>query len=270
MNNDQLQHLKELVKLTKEGMTRSEFTKSFKNVVDLIVRVQKQLIEKIDKALDVLTKKVDAKLAEVKDGKDGADGKDGRDGKDGKNGEDGYNGIDGKNGKDGKDGKDGSPDTGDQIIEKINTQSNKKIVKQAIEGVEELEKELVKVREIRITGTRSFFGAKGIGLYIGGAKKLLTAQAINLVAGSGVSINYNYANGRNDITISASGTGSFSLLTATGNVNDTNTAFTFASEPVVVVVNGASYRNGSGCTISGTNVTLDNPVGSGGGIYGLG
>jgi hypothetical protein len=55
-----------------------------------------------------------------KDGKDGLDGKNGAQGEPGKDGKDGIDGIDGKNGTDGKDGKDGSPDTGEQIIEKIN------------------------------------------------------------------------------------------------------------------------------------------------------
>lgn len=64
-------------------------------------------------------------------GKDYFDGKDGRDGIDGKRGEKGDRGEAGKPGKDGKgkdgrdgidglDGKDGSPDTGAEIVEKIN------------------------------------------------------------------------------------------------------------------------------------------------------
>jgi len=56
-------------------------------------------------------------------GDNGVDGQNGKDGKDGKNGRDGIDGVDGKNGvdgKDGKDGKDGSPDTGEEIVSKIN------------------------------------------------------------------------------------------------------------------------------------------------------
>lgn len=49
-------------------------------------------------------------------GKNGLDGKDGRDGLDGV-------GVDGIDGRDGLDGKDGSPDTGEQIIDKVNSVS---------------------------------------------------------------------------------------------------------------------------------------------------
>lgn len=48
----------------------------------------------------------------------GEKGKDGKNGKDGKDGRDGRDGIDSR---DGKDGKDGSPDTGEDIVNKINS-----------------------------------------------------------------------------------------------------------------------------------------------------
>lgn len=60
-----------------------------------------------------------------KQGIKGEKGDKGDKGDRGEKGEDGYNGIDGldgKNGENGKDGKDGSPDTGEQIVEKINKQ----------------------------------------------------------------------------------------------------------------------------------------------------
>ena len=58
-----------------------------------------------------------------KDGVNGRDGTDGKGGLDGRNGIDGKDGLDGKHGEDGKDGingKDGSPDTGKEIVDKIN------------------------------------------------------------------------------------------------------------------------------------------------------
>lgn len=61
-----------------------------------------------------------------------------------------------------------------------------------------------------------------------------------------------------------------SVITVSGTINDANTSFTAASAPTLVVVNGATYRNGSGCTIAGLVITLDNPVGTGGDIYALG
>ncbi len=56
-----------------------------------------------------------------KNGKDGKDGKNGLNGKDGKDGLDGDDGLNGTDGKEGLNGKDGSPDTGTQIVEKINS-----------------------------------------------------------------------------------------------------------------------------------------------------
>jgi hypothetical protein len=135
----------------------------------------------------------------------------------------------------------------------------------AIEGLDAALKE--KVKEVRVSGG----GGRGIQLHVDGSRKGLTAQAINLIAGTGVTLTYSHAHGRNDITISASG-GSLSLLTATGTIDDTNTAFTFESKPQLVIVNGASYREDKGWTwTEGTlTVTLDNPVGVGGDIYALG
>lgn len=96
-----------------------------------------------------------------KDGKDGADstipgpkgeiglvGKDGKNGKDGRDGIDGMNGLDGKDGLNGEDGKDGSPDTGEQIIDKIN-EAEGLIKRERVEGLDELEKDLnIKISSI--------------------------------------------------------------------------------------------------------------------------
>lgn len=64
--------------------------------------------------------------------------------------------------------------------------------------------------------------------------------------------------------------GGLSVLAATGTVDNSNTVFTFVSAPTLVVVNGAIYQNGHGVTIATTTATLDNPVGTGGSIFGLG
>lgn len=70
----------------------------------------------------------------------GKDGRDGKDGKDGLNGLDGRNGVDGKNGEN---GKDGSPDTGEQIIEKINSDESEKLIKaEKVEGLDDRFKEI--------------------------------------------------------------------------------------------------------------------------------
>jgi len=66
------------------------------------------------------------------------------------------------------------------------------------------------------------------------------------------------------------GGGGLTILAATGNIDDNNLAFTFISEPIFVVVNGATYRNGHGCTIVGANAFLDDPAGINGDVYGIG
>lgn len=68
----------------------------------------------------------------------------------------------------------------------------------------------------------------------------------------------------------SSGTGLAYLALVSGNINDVNKTFTFASKPTIVVVNGASYINGFGVTITGTTAVLDNVAGTGGSVYGLG
>jgi len=227
------------------------------------------VLKGVAKATKDLEAKIDARLAQIRNGKDGRDGKDGKDGRSikgdkGERGERGPVGF-GLDGRDGKDGKDGSPDTGNQIIEKINRATDL-IASEAVEGLEDFKKKMVEVRVER----RGIFGRSLLQLYVDGSKKG-AIQYLNLVAGNNVSLTYSTANGRNDIVISATGgSGSLSILTATGTVDDSNLVFTFASEPTLVVVNGTSYRDGHGVAISGTSATLDFPVGVGGDIYGLG
>lgn len=64
-----------------------------------------------------------------------------------------------------------------------------------------------------------------------------------------------------------SGTGStLTKETPTGNVNDSNTSFTVAHEPLYIVVNGSQYAVGEGLYqsyVAGT-ISLTSPVGVGG------
>lgn len=139
------------------------------------------------------------------------------------------------------------------------------------ERIDELEEKLPKLEKRVATAAPrsvSVFGGRGFNLYTDGTKRGV-ANMLNIIPGTGITLSYSYANGRNDVTISASGSASLTPLEATGTIDDSNVTFTFASEPTLVVVNGASYRDGKGCTISGTSVTLDNPIGTGGDIYGL-
>ncbi len=149
-------------------------------------------------------------------------------------------------------------------LESIKEESEK-LDKSAIRGLDEIEK---LARQTK--GTTSIFGGRGIQLYLDGAKKGL-AQTLNIIPGTGVSFTYSTAYGRNDLTINAQAASS-SILDATGTIDDTNTAFTFLSEPSYLVINGASYRKTGGAitwTFLALTATLSAPVGVGGSIYGV-
>lgn len=97
------------------------------------------------------------------------------------------------------------------------------------------------------------------------SRQSLTAAS----SSDGVTIVRLYANPTTHrLLVDASGS-PVSLLTATGTVNDANVTFTFTSAPQIVVVNGLALRQGHGWSIATLTVTLDNPVGTGGDIYGI-
>jgi len=93
-------------------------------------RVTKDITDIRQIALD--TQKMEGVKGETGDnGTNGVNGINGTDGKDGTNGTkgiDGKNGDNGEDGLDGLDGKDGSPDTGEQVIEKIETFKDDELV----------------------------------------------------------------------------------------------------------------------------------------------
>lgn len=121
-----------------------------------------------------------------------------------------------------------------------------------------LTKEHVTGLEQELASYRNQF-AKGEGYVHGGGD--------TVAAGVGVTITRT-PDGKT--VINAPGSGGLNFLLATGTVDNSNKVFTFAGSPTLVVVNGATYRNGFGVTIVGTTATLDNAVGTGGDIYGLG
>ena len=111
------------------------------------------------------------------DGKDGKDGTPGRDGKDGRNGFDGRHGTDGKdgvNGIPGLRGKDGSPDTGEEIIQKINKDKSDRLIrKDKVEGMAEFEK-LARTADSNVRswgGSGSFVYAQDISDQLNGTLK---------------------------------------------------------------------------------------------------
>ncbi len=236
--------LKSLAESYKKLPSREEFTKAF----ELAMQV-------IGKALDECNRRIDAKLAQIRDGKDGRDGAPGVKGDKGDKGDQGPMGrtFIALRGEQGPIGPPGSADTGDQIIAKVNTASTL-IEQEAIKDLPELAK---KVQQIELRPTNRGGGAKGFMLYVDGAKKLLTANTLNLIAGTGVTLAYNYSQGRNDITISASGgAGGGGILAATGTVDGSNAVFSFASAPAQVIIDGVpKQKTQSDGTVNWTGTT---------------
>lgn len=245
-------------------MSKEEFVAAFKNVVDRVKRVEAKLTEDFSTLVKTINTKIDARLAEITNGIDGKDGAPGRDGRDG---------IDGLNADEER--------VTTTVLERIKLPEQKEIILdkpedirnklEVLQGDERLKAEAISGLEALIADIKTLKsrpnvlpGRSLLQLYVNGTKRG-AVQYLN-ITGTGVS--YASSNGRNDVTIT--GGGALAVLTATGTVNDSNLTFTFASTPTLVVVNGATYRNGAGCTIVTTTVTLNNPVGSGGDIYGLG
>lgn len=179
------------------------------------------------------------------DGKDGLNGRDGINGKNGKDGRDGRDGIDGKDGIDGLDGLNGSPDTGEQIIDKINTNNSaKKILLSQIEGGKNYDDEIATLQN------RTQILNQLIGSRSGGVSKI--------IAGSNITISP--TNGLGNVTINATGGGTgYTKETPTGTVNGSNTSFTVTATPVYVVSDGATYFENAGYTIAGLTITMTVP-----------
>lgn len=159
--------------------------------------------------------------------------------------------------------------SGEKIRDSLETlDGDERLDKKSVKGIEELE-EKVKQIQLRPTGVG---GARGIQLFTDGTKRGIV-NSINLIAGTNVTLTYSVAFGRNDITIDASGGASLSVLAVTGTVDDSNTSFTVATEPTLVIINGMAYQATGGSvtfTWVATTLTLSQPVGTGGNIYALG
>jgi len=290
-DDKKLKQLEDLLKLLQDGVTKEEFVTSFENCVHLITtfaekttsnlkdfkaeltRLGEQLQEDngadlaslkdqaldltdaltkdINATLDAQVQKVDRAIAGIPEVTDG------------------YTPVKGVDYFDGAPGANGSPDTAIEVRDKLETLEGKERLKRsAIDGLDDF---LAKIeKDVKAAGSRISPGRSLLQLYVSGAKKG-AVQYVNFIAGTGVTLAYAYANGRNDITINASGGGgALAVLTATGTVDDSNTVFTFVSTPTLVIVNGTAYRHGKGVTIVTTTATLDNPAGTGGDVYGLG
>lgn len=70
--------MQDILRLLTEGLTKEEFQKSFQNVINLVLKIEKQIIEKNEKAvkenLSELEKQVTSVLSQVRDGDKGDKG----------------------------------------------------------------------------------------------------------------------------------------------------------------------------------------------------
>lgn len=74
------------------------------------------------------------------------------------------------------------------------------------------------------------------------------------------------------LLVDAAGSSGITVIAIAGVINDANVSFTSASEPTLLVINGASYQATGGAItwayVAGA-ITLSSPVGTGGSIFGL-
>lgn len=141
---------------TKTQLTR-DYSEQVNKALDSISKVNEEHLTKIEKKTSTVSLELNTAMGELQDliaefrnvkPRDGIDGKDGRDG------------IDGRNGKD---GKDGSPDTGHQIVDKINSlpvdNDDDKIDASHIKNLPEFIG-----KEVRISGSRLLDGLQDVNL----------------------------------------------------------------------------------------------------------
>lgn len=106
---EKMTKLQTVLKLLDESITKKDFVDSFKNVIDYVKRID----EKLTNDFKVLSARMDARMAQIKDGVDGKDGKDGITP---------VKGVDYFDGEDGEDGADAKLDMDaivKQVLEKI-------------------------------------------------------------------------------------------------------------------------------------------------------
>lgn len=148
--------------------------------------------------------------------------------------------------------------TGDELVELI-SKATKKISAQNIKDLPEPQ------TVVYSSSTQQGTGGSDIIIKDEGINVSTTPASIDFV-GAGVSVS---AIG-NDVTVTFTGGGgggaTLTKQTVTGTVDDSNTTFTVAIEPLYIVVNGSQYSEGEGAytSYSAGTITLAYPVGTGG------
>ncbi len=268
MDELKLQKLEALLKLVDESITRQEFVESFDLVIGFVKDLKSandteftQIKQTLSDFSDKLSQENASEVSDIKEqvrltvgGQIEAIQKKLQEVEDGEKGEDGNDGNDGIDGKDGKDGLDGSPDTGDQIVQKIN-EADALISKDAIEGLADLEKA---VKEKTGNTTRIGWGAHPLTIQGLGATIDKGVRFLNF-AGAGLTSVVRAPNGVVTVNLAgASGTTVYAE-TPSGLIDGANKTYTTAHTITNVynfAINGQFLHPVTDYSVSGTTITM--------------
>lgn len=138
----------------------------------------------------------------------------------------------------------------DTVLQKVVEMLKSGDVKLHVKNLEGFEQTIAPIRNL---------AAKNGGIRGGGD---------TVAAGTNVTIT---TNGSGQKVINALGA-NLAVITVTGTVDDSNKTFSAATQPTLLNINGAFYLKTGGAytwTYAGTTITLNQPVGAGGSIFGI-
>lgn len=272
--NKTFEKAQKIIELLNDGVTKQEFLDSFKKIIEIVNRREKQLGDKADGAISTIQQLFNAlsngNTADFESAKADLLAKVGAALDDQQKGMNfiydkarGLKNIKGDKGDKGDSikGDPGSPDTPVQVRDKLETLVGaERLRATAIDGLLELIAEATKKGEPvnYVPG-----GGRGIFVYINGKKKGIISN-INFVQGSNMTLVWSMVLGQPTLTFNATGGGSGGTITPTTppeSVDGNNQIFTVSAEPAWIVADGTTFFEGAGYTWnSGTGkITLDVP-----------
>jgi hypothetical protein len=269
-----IEKLKELLKILEDGVTKEEFLKSFKNVVDLVLKTELSLSTKQNSALNDLKasfSELEAKVGEysTKEISGAINSLQARVEKSMKEEEGLMNAIRDKlrtlrNGKDADEikiidavlaripkPKEIVLDDAGQIRDKLEQlKGDERLDKSAINGLEEL------LKKIQVgPGMTIFGGNRPLTVQGAGVTKDKVTRVINF---TGATVTRS-ADGVVTVAVSAAG----GVETPTGAMNSANKDFTVLNTPKFVTWQGQTLYEGAGYSLAGLTITLDTAPDSG-------
>lgn len=146
----------------------------------------------------------------------------------------------------------GSPDTPEEIRDKLATLvGDNRLDIEHIKGVKKFFESIVDGRQA------NYFGSShGIDLLVDGTAKGF-ARYLNLIPGSGMTIDFMQVGERMDVMFTAAGGAALTIETPPEAPDADNTVFTVTAEPQWVVADGTTYFDGQGYTYAALQITFD-------------